>query len=242
MILGRNIFSTSLGLLILLVVAMLACKKDKPVPDLGYSYFPDKVGHWVIYEMDSTVYDDFNNDTVHYRYQIRELIESEFNDNQGRRALRIERYRRPYIDTIPYDQLPWTLSRVWAATLTSTTGERVEENQRYVRLIFPTRNGKTWDGNAQNALGFAEYEYEAVDQPYVISTFAFDSTLRVLQENKINLVEHIVYNERYARHVGLIEKNVIDVYDDTIVFGVPVLDRIRGGVKYTLRLVDYGPH
>ncbi|MGL4599751.1 MAG: hypothetical protein ACRCYO_19650, partial [Bacteroidia bacterium] len=83
---SRNTMYACIGLLVLVLVSVVACKKDKPVPDLGYTYFPDQVGHWAIYEMDSTVYDDFTNDTVHYRYQIRELIESEFTDNQGRRS------------------------------------------------------------------------------------------------------------------------------------------------------------
>src|ERR1700757_476515 len=80
------------------------CKKDHPVTaDAGYSYFPNNIGHYCIYDVDSTVYDDFNHDTLNYKYQVKEVIESYYTDNEGRQAMRIERYKRPYIDTIPYD-------------------------------------------------------------------------------------------------------------------------------------------
>ncbi|HET6989704.1 MAG TPA: hypothetical protein VFJ43_00195, partial [Bacteroidia bacterium] len=80
-----------------------SCKKDHPVTDAGYNYFPNNIGHYCIYEVDSTVYDNFNHDTVHYRYEVKEVIESYFTDNMGRQAMRVERYKRPYIDTIPYN-------------------------------------------------------------------------------------------------------------------------------------------
>ena len=218
-----------------------SCKKDKPTTnDAGYSYFPDNVGHYCIYDVDSTVYDDFNHDTVNYKYQIKEVIESYFTDNQGRQAMRVERYKRPYIDTVPYDSLPWTISRVWAFTLTNSSGEKTEENQRYVRLAFVPRVGKTWNGNEFNTLGEWDYKYLSVDNPYSINSMNFDSTLMVQQKLDTNLLNYQSYSERYARHVGMIEKEVIDVRDTSLCCG-SVLHRIYSGVIYSIKLVDWGP-
>ncbi len=217
-----------------------ACKKDEKIPDGGYSYFPDNIGHFCIYEVDSTVYDDFNHDTVFYRYQIKEVVESYFTDNSGRQAMRIERYKRPYIDTIPYDSLAWTISRVWTFVHTAATAEKVEENERFVRLAFVPRKGKEWNGNEFNTIGDWEYKYSSVDEPYMINAMNFDSTLSVVQKDETNLLNRRYYLERYARHVGMIEKNVIDVYDDSLVIGVPVVNRIYGGVIYNIKLVSWG--
>src|SRR5256885_175381 len=80
---------------VMTVVFFTGCKKDKPATDdPGYSYFPDDIGHYCIYQVDSTVYDDFHNDTFYYSYQIKEVIESYFIDNQNRNAMRVERYKR----------------------------------------------------------------------------------------------------------------------------------------------------
>lgn len=232
-----------LSVLLLLFLAV-SCKKDEALPeDAGYSYFPNETGHFCIYEVDSTVYDDFNHDTDYYRYQVKEIIESYFTDNEGREAMRMERYKRPYIDTIPYDQLPWTISRVWTFVRTNSVAEKVEENQRFLRLTFVPREGKKWDGNAFNTIGEWQYEYESVDMPYSINSFAFDSTLKVVQKDETNFIQRRLYTERYARHVGMIEKNVIDVSadPDSLIVFPPVVDRIYSGVIYNIKLVDWGP-
>lgn len=223
------------------VLALDSCKKDPPpTVDLGLNYFPANVGHYVVYEVDSTVYDDFNHDTDVYRYQVKELIESEFTDNEGRPALRIERWIKNYNDTIPYSSMPWTLSRVWYAVRTLNQAERVEENIRYIRLVFPVKENTTWNGNAQNTIGEWDYEYENVDEAFHAGNTHFDSTLTVIQKNDINLLEHRFYRERYARNIGLIEKSVIDVQDTALVVGVAVLDRIVRGYKLNYTFVESG--
>jgi hypothetical protein len=217
-----------------------SCKKDEQIPDTGYSYFPDNTGHWCIYEVDSTIYDNFLNDTFSYRYQVKEITESYFTDNSGRQAMRVERYKRPYIDTIPYANLPWTLSRVWTFVRTSSEAEKVEEDQRFIRLAFVPREGKKWNGNAYNTIGEWQYKYTSVDQPYTINNMHFDSTLTVVQKLDTNLIDYSIFTERYARHVGLIEKRVINVHDNIPVPGVSVLNRIDNGVIYSIKLVSWG--
>ncbi|HTL81669.1 MAG TPA: hypothetical protein VL651_08185 [Bacteroidia bacterium] len=217
-----------------------SCKKDNTEADPGYSYFPTDIGHWCIYEVDSTVYDPFNHDTTHYRYEVKELLQSTFTDNQGREAIRVERYKRPYIDTVPYDQLPWTLSRVWSFCRTSSTGEKVEENERFVRLTFVPRKGKKWNGNEFNSIGEWDYKYSSVDEPFSINSFSFDSTALVQQICDTNRLNYRWYRERYARHVGLIDKTVYDV-SDTALAPTSVLTRIVSGKIYTIKLVDWGP-
>jgi len=59
----------------------VSCKKDKKVitVDLGTNYFPREVGSWVIYDVDSIIHDDNDDqagkiDTI--RFKLKEIIES----------------------------------------------------------------------------------------------------------------------------------------------------------------------
>ena len=127
---------------LLSVFLLLSCKKDVEVPpDVGYSYFPDRVGKYVIYEVDSTRQNDSLDVDTTYHYLLKEVIESIITDNEGRPSLRIERYVKYYDPLVPYSQMQWTLKDVWMATLTSTTAETVEENVRYLKLVFPLKKG-----------------------------------------------------------------------------------------------------
>jgi hypothetical protein len=233
----KNLYS----ILVVSVIMSASCKKDADVTnDIGWNYFPTSIGHWVIYEVDSTVYDDFQGDTDVYRYQIKEILESSFTDNQGRDAIRVERWKRMYNPNLAYDSIPWYLSRVWSFTRTNSAAEKLQENERFIRLSFPVTQGNTWDGNAFNTQGSWTYKYKEVDKQHTVGNFNLDSTCLVEQKNEINLINHRSYKERYAKNIGLVEKNVIDVSDTG--FGpVPVLNRIHSGVIYNITLVDYGP-
>ena len=46
---------------LIVISGSFSCKKkDELPPDLGYNYFPNKVGKYVIYDVDSFYYNDFN--------------------------------------------------------------------------------------------------------------------------------------------------------------------------------------
>lgn len=227
-------------ILIITIVAFSSCKKDKNLNDekvdVGYNYFPDKVGHYVIYDVDSVVYDDFINDTLYSHHEVKEVIESTFIDNLGKPALRIERYVRDN------DTSVWILSDVWSANRLAATAERVEENIRFVVLSFPVKVGKIWKGNVYNTIEDWDYEYNDMDVPRTVGTLSFDSTLSVTQfdDEGYNLLNRQYYYEVYARNVGLVYREVIDVSDNSVVFGVPVEDRIESGFKTKITIKQYG--
>ena len=187
-----------------------SCKKDAPAPDLGYGYAPNNVGHWVIYQIDSTAEDDQTVGRKTYQFQIKEVIESIFTDNQGRPTMRLERYRKNYDSLVPYSQQQWTGPRVYYANLTSSTYERVEENFRYTRMIFPVKLGDArWNANAGNVLDAWTGKYTAVDQPGTVNNLSFDSVVSVQEENNINLVTTVYAEAKYATNVGLIYRQLL---------------------------------
>ena len=232
---------------------IISCKKDKdPVPDLGYNYFPNKVGTYVIYDVDSIYYDDFNNKKDTFKFQLKHKIESIFTDNQGRPTQRIERSVKKYNATIPYSAMNWILKDVWSANVSSTSAEQVEENVRFVKLAFPVKETQKWNGNAQNTLPVWNYSYTFFDLTRTYANRVFDSVLEVNQYDDKNIVltQRQLYVERYARNIGLIYKRVIEVQSQPdplftpfqlqAFFGKPILQRVTSGFQYTYTINSYG--
>jgi hypothetical protein len=235
---------------VVFTIGFFACKKDASDPlDLGYNYFPDDVGRYVVYNVDSFYYDDFNNRIDTTKFQLKEKIQSIFTDNQGRPAIRLERYVKYFNDTVPYASMSWQLRNVWTETKTKTTAEKVEENVRYVKLVFPVNETQRWDGNAQNTLGEETYKYNFFGFPRTVGNIHFDSVLQVDQQNEENLLTKKYYIEKYAKNVGLIYKQIIDVESqpdgvaDSLLsqfYSIPIMNRVDAGVNYTWTITSYG--
>lgn len=220
--------------IILLVTAIVlsgqSCKKssDLPPEDMGYNYFPYEPGDYLIYDVDSTYYDDFFDTVYNFNFKIKEYYESYFYDSQGRLSIRIERWYK-WNDTTK-----WFLRDVWYSTITPAMAERTEENVRITKLVFPVRNHTKWDGNAFNIFDKEYYEYENQDERMIIGAFTFDSTVTVIQNVSSNLIEDIYKTEVYARNVGLVYKRFRDITKDF------VSGDIVSGTDYTWTLIEYG--
>ena len=128
-----------------------------------------------------------------------ERIVELYTDDEGRPAHRIHRL-------VKNDQDSWVIRDVWTGTLNSTTAERTEENERRLKLSFPTRNNRAWDMNVYNSEDELEVNYKEVDTPYALNGMAFDSTLAVRNRIGPNAVDKRNFDERYAKNIGMIQK------------------------------------
>jgi hypothetical protein len=216
----------------LIAIIFSSCKKDEVIHSAGpsYQYAPTDTGRWILYDVDSTYYSVFTTPpATHFSFQILERIDSTYLDNQNRPTQRLERFRRDSAGA------PWTqVVSVWNSTLTLSAYERVEENERFVKLGFPINLNTTWDGNAYNTLGLDEYGYDDVHVGYTLGTFYFDSTLIVHRGQPPNAIERKNGKEIFANHVGMIYKEYYDLdiqnFSDTT------------GSKYFYRMNAYGLH
>ncbi len=216
-------------------LALASCKKDKEEePDLGYDYYPGKVGSYIVYDVDSIGYRKLNQDTITLKFQIKEKIDSIFTDNQGRPTLKIIRYRKNYDPMVPYSSMSWTIQDVWSANITKTTAEVVEENIRFVKLIFPARKSATWNGNAQNTMGQWDYKYTEFETAATVGGKSFDKTLKVTQKYFPSAISYQNYYERYAKGVGMIYR-IIEDYDYQDGNGNANPGHIYGGNFYEMR-------
>lgn len=243
----------------ILVAGFYACSKDpSPAPDLGYNYFPQEVGSYIVYNVDSTYYDDFADSSRNYKFQIKEKIESQYYDNQNRLTMRLERYIKYYDVAVPYSSMTWQLRDVWQENRTATLAEKVEENVRFAKLAFPVKEGQTWNGNAQNTLGEEMYSYDFYDLPRTVGNIVFDSTLQVNQRDDQSLIAWTYGSEKYARNVGLIYTRIVDVQSQpnpnwsnpsmypfgndslTAFYAKPILQRATAGYQLTSTITSYG--
>lgn len=187
----------------------ISCNKDSMLPEdkVQEDYFPLRTGQYAVYDVDSVTFDDvtMTSDTV--RFQLKEFLDTSFIDNSGNTAYRINRMRRKD------DADTWTTMDIWSASLSGNTAEKVEENLRFIKLLFPVEEGKSWNGNAYisttgslSYLAGWDYVYADVNTIKHVNGTAYDSTVTVTAQNIENLVQKDLEQEIYAVHFGLIYK------------------------------------
>jgi hypothetical protein len=224
-----------------ILVLFFSCKKDTtiPPPDLGYNYYPGTIKSYIIYDVDSIVYDQVKGDTLKFKFQIKEVMDSLITDNQNRPTIKLIRYKKIYSPTTPYSAMIWTLQDVWVANITKTDVEVVEENIRYTKLAFPARNGLSWNGTVHADTTECDYSYTTFDSPLTLNGNPFSKTLTVMQHLDTNALYYQNYYEQYARNVGLIYKQIVNYNYLQDVNGAH-RGKIIGGLYYVMTVNSYG--
>ncbi len=222
-----------LFLLLIILSSLYSCNTTEGEPAyLGIEYFGHTPGKWVIYNVDSTVYDDFLGEVFHYNYQVMEVNAGFFIDSEGDESMRLERFWRP-------DQNEnWRVKNVWSSKLIRSKALKTEENITYIKLAFPLgagqgSTGNSWDGNAFNNKPAQVYRILSLHEPMEVGSKLFDSTATVMQKDFVTLIGEELQYEIFAKDVGMIFKRFIDLskeVDGTIV----------RGVNYAYEITDFG--
>lgn len=219
-----------IAIFVVLLTLCFSCSKEENVKPnaIDYSYFPLKVGQELVYSVEKIRIDQPINVYDTQRYYLKEKIESTYYDETGNTVFRIERYQRN--DTTS----AWEIKDVWMAQYFKNQAHKVEENVRFVKLIFPNVKNAKWDGNAFNTNDKQIYYIENVD----VSWKNFNLTCLVIQQNKESLIDKYYQTERYAKNIGLIEKIDIQISQAYIVQGLPIEQRIKRGSIYRQTIID----
>ncbi|MFW6020272.1 MAG: hypothetical protein ACOCPM_06795 [Bacteroidales bacterium] len=216
--------------LILIILGLAACdqKNEEPV-DMKYRYFPVEENLYHIYQVDSIVWDDFYSppriDT--FSMQVKEVIKSDFQDEENRTVYRVERY------TKQHDTLSWGINKVY--TLMKDSGRVIKtiDNQSIIKLVFPFDIGTVWDANIYNTNDSDEYEITEVDGSQDVNGNVYDKAITVEQENQQTLISNDQAYEVYAPEVGMIYRQ--DVSQDLDIS----TGEIESGYKCTYKLLEY---
>jgi hypothetical protein len=116
----------------------------------------------------------------------------------------------------------------------------VEGNMRFTKLIFPVEENVVWNGNANNTIGDWQYRIDYVDRSETINNKKLEKVLLVKQKDFRTLISYQFYSEKYARGVGLVQRDIINISSNKIVANVPVEKRIEIGFIVKQTLVNYG--
>lgn len=177
-----------------------ACSKDKTEPvDLGLEYFPKNVGHWVEYQVDSSWYNEGDAIYGSRSYRLRETIFEEFTDPEGRPAQRIRR-------SVQDSTGAWYTKDIWWQTRDNYYAERSEENLRRLKLSFPVKGNRYWNTNVYNTAEERELTYGELHVPALVDGTSFDSTITVESTYFNNIIDTLMLEERWAKHVGMVSR------------------------------------
>ncbi len=186
---------------IVLIAALLtftySCKKSKQeIVNMGYNYFPLKTNNYSIYQVDSIVWNDYNSTIDTFSYQVKLVIDSQYYDNENRLSYRWKKFTKS-------DTNQWTFNTNYSLTITNDRLESVQENMRYIKLIFPVVAGANWDYNSLNINESADSQYSDVDYKSTVLGLKNDSCLTVIYNEEVDLIQEIIYEEKYARNIGM---------------------------------------
>jgi hypothetical protein len=172
-------------LAVLFTVAYTSCKKADEVkaPAESDAYFPLEKGKYVIYNVDSTIWDDTNCVKIIRRYQTMYTVVDTFTDGLGRMSYRLDvRIRKRATD-------PWQQQSVMYATNTGQELELTYDELHFIKMVYPISENRTWEGNAYidardpklAYLGGWNYRYVNVDQEYDNGAVKYQNTVTVMQ-------------------------------------------------------------
>lgn len=212
----------------ILASLFVSCKKEndnftsEPVSD----YLPLQVGSSITYDLDSTIFTNFNQNLTVRHYQAQYKIENQTTDNLGNPGYIINRYLR--IDSTQ----DWAIDNVFTVYPTGKSIEYIQDNLRFIKLMTPIAEGFSWKGNSYLAYdpyrsyvfanpAFMEdwnYTYENINQPLMIGSKSFDNTITVFEVSDstgnpavagTEYAEKTYSIEKYAKDIGLIYKEFI---------------------------------
>lgn len=217
--------------------------------DLGYEYFPLDVGKYITYQVDSTLFDNEGMIVINTSSFVKEEITESFVDETGDTTYRIERFYKENLE----DQ--WLITDVWTASRTTTQAFRTEENLRFIKIVFPPREGTSWNGNSfidpsieVEVAGdpiqmFKNWDYSilSTDQAEFIGSRELEAVTTVQMADDENVIERRFAQEKYAKGIGLVFRRfeILDTQCIEACVGLTWEEKAWQGFTMTQILLDH---
>ena len=195
-----------------------ACREEtEEIIPITYEYSPLDSGKYIIYQVDSILYNDYDRTVDTHTYFMLYQYGREELDAKGEPFSRYEQY----VKIEASDE--WRLAQVFAIKNANYQLQVIQDNQRIIALSYPIVQGKSWDGlsyirrdtsieipggNINLYKDWDNFSYTETELPFQINGLTFEKTTLVTQVDKINNIERRYSIERYAKGVGLIEKEM----------------------------------
>ncbi len=243
---------------LLLLLCLFSCNKreiEAPSVKFGYEYYPLEVGQFWEYEVDSIIYrpaiGGIRSDTF-YSFLLEQVVDT-FRDNTGLLNYRVEQFTRRNKD------VSWQVRNVFTLSRNQTQAFRVEDNLRFLKMVFPPRSNRQWPGTnyfdefTQVIVGgntlqaFKGWESTILEDnaPWSYGDLSFDEVLKIQIADFNTLIERREGEEYYAQDVGLVYKSlyIFDTQCQICCNGdcgdLEWEDRVEQGFQIEQRLIRY---
>jgi len=223
----RNFYVCAIGWILFSCSETLAPEPDQ----VGFNYFPLEIGDFQTYQVQKIEYSLFAvTDTSHY--QLKQVVVDTFSTQNELNYILHRFSRESTLDK-------WQLDSVWTTRRTQNHAVVVENNIPYVKMVFPIRQNKVWDGNLFNALPPDEYQITEIGGSLETPVGTFVNNLTVFENNEPDtLIFQDIRQSIYALNVGMIYKNssILDFCNtDPSCLGI-----LEFGTKFEQILTAYG--
>jgi hypothetical protein len=191
----------SFAFLALLAMCILACDRELiegPVYPEGRDYVPFSIGDIRLYTVHEIRYNfTGGNDTLDY--EMKEEVVNAFLNQESDTTFLVHRLSRYSPSSA------WQLDSVVQYTPSSQRLLVTANNKAVVQLVFPVKEGQSWDSNQLNTSAPDSFLIHSVGAAYVVADTTYPRTFQLLEED---LPDPIVRNIRrlavYAEGAGLI--------------------------------------
>lgn len=207
-------------LVLALAASFVSCERDMDAPLSSHkSFVPAELGKYIIYDVDSFIWDDFSKTLTTKKSQMKYEYTDTFTDGEGRLTYVVTITRKDDTSDVFVEDNVATL------TINERNVEFLQKGFKFIPFIFPVKNGDSWDGlafinradpaNPQFSSLDWKFEFKNVDKSYTVGGNTFDKTVTVEHiDLQINdpFTEPEYYAEKtrsyevYADKIGLIYK------------------------------------
>ncbi len=189
-------------LLVALTGLFYSCSETEEINDqtTGKIYYPVEIGDFRIYNVTAVrLLQDTVSDSS--SFQLRERVDTLYSNLAGEPTYKIIRSRRPTPDDV------WIDDSVITVTVSNNQVRKQTSNVESVKMVFPIRDGKTWNPNVYNTLEPGRAFYTNVGQPFSTDGKNYGKTTTVMVNDFVSAISRDVRKEVYAENVGLVYKN-----------------------------------
>jgi len=200
----------------------------------GGSYFPLVQGMFRIYQVSSVTYNpDFSTDSS--VFQLKEVVADTFRTADNVLAMVLNRFVRQGSGN------PWIPDSVWWTYKNLRLAVNVEGNQPYIKLSFPLKENRIWDGNGLNGKSRDTYEMKNLGAPFEANGITYDNTVTVFKNDLIDslMIAQDDYRvEVYSKEVGLVyKKDIVRKYCSPETCSSP---SVESGILFEQQLLQVG--
>jgi hypothetical protein len=232
---------------IVATVGLFSCKKkvDNTI-NINNNYFPIEIGRYVTYRVDSTIWSSFDcaNNPMResHRYMMYTIADT-FRDNEDRLSYRID------VRSKNEDSMQWKPFKVVYASLNPASIEVTESNYRFIKMVFPVKDGITWKGNTYIPKEDADnmdytnwsYLYSKTGEPYFNGYVNFDKTVTIDHVNNginyndadtaASYADRTFSQEVYGYNIGMVYREITHWQRQ--------IGSCRDGYTVTMRAIDH---